>query len=72
LGFLFGLGAIRYTALSPEARDIIKDISELTKLDLNADGEDDEQALSDIVEYLRVAVILLHTELNDKSVYAPS
>lgn len=67
-GFLFGLGARRVSPeLSAEARDIIKDIAEFTRLDSDAEGEDDEAALTEIVEYLRSAVLLLREELNTEA-----
>jgi uncharacterized protein YgfB (UPF0149 family) len=51
---------------SREARDILKDITEFTKLD--ADDEDNNEenitALMELTEYLRTAVLLLRDELS--------
>ena len=67
-GFLFGVGSGAATAnWSKEVREIFKDITEFTKLDVNAEGEEDERALVEITEYLRSAVILLRDELGDSS-----
>ncbi|MCX7096793.1 MAG: UPF0149 family protein [Methylococcales bacterium] len=65
-GFLFGVGsAAKATNLSKEAREILKDVTEFTKLDDHAEGEDDEQAFVEITEYLRSAVLLLRDELGE-------
>jgi uncharacterized protein YgfB (UPF0149 family) len=67
-GFLFGIGSGASGAKWPkEARDILKDIAEFTKLDANAGGEEDEQAFMEITEYLRSAVLLLRDELGNNS-----
>lgn len=66
-GFLFGVG---YTwskpSFSKDANEILKDISEFTKLDAESEdeNEEDEVALMELTEYLRTAVLLLRTELN--------
>lgn len=67
-GFLFGIGSGASGSKWPkEARDILKDIAEFTKLDANAEGEEDEQAFMEITEYLRSAVLLLRDELGNNS-----
>ena len=50
---------------SRDAQDILKDITEFTKLDTNTEDEDeeDEVALMELIEYLRSAVLLLRDEL---------
>jgi uncharacterized protein YgfB (UPF0149 family) len=67
-GFLFGVGS---THLSPHfnetSREIVKDISEFTKLSTEADGENDESDFMEITEYLRTAVLLLRDELNSNN-----
>jgi uncharacterized protein len=68
-GFLFGVGS--RTAASnwtEDAREILKDITEFTKLDDYAEGEEDERAFVEITEYLRSAVLLLRDELGDNIV----
>lgn len=64
-GFLFGVGLVGKSALQHlhGGKEILKDIAEFTKLDSNVAGEEDEQALMEIVEYLRSAVLLLRDEL---------
>ena len=43
--------------------EILKDISEFTKLDTQVEGEEDEAAFVELTEYLRSAVFLLKAEL---------
>jgi len=65
-GFLFGVGSAVSTSNWPkDAREILIDITEFTKLDVNAEGEEDERAFVEITEYLRSAVLLLHNELGN-------
>ncbi len=65
-GFLFGVGSVaKTTHWSKEARDILKDISEFTKLDTDVAGEEDERAFVEVTEFLRSAVLLLRDELAD-------
>jgi uncharacterized protein len=69
-GFLFGIGSsIAKPKYSREAHDILKDIAEFTKLDSEAEGdnEEDEVALMELTEYLRTAVLLLRAELNQQT-----
>jgi uncharacterized protein len=67
-GFLFGVGSGTTASNWPkEVREILKDITEFTKLDANAEGEEDERALVEVTEYLRSAVLLLRDELGDNS-----
>ncbi|MDD1607022.1 MAG: UPF0149 family protein [Methylococcaceae bacterium] len=66
-GFLFGVGsAVAQLNCSRDAHDILKDITEFTKLDTeNEDeNEEDEIALMELTEYLRTAVLLLRDELS--------
>ncbi|MDD5462783.1 MAG: UPF0149 family protein [Methylococcales bacterium] len=65
-GFLFGVGTGSGAASdwSADTREILKDIAEFTKLNTEAEGEEDENALMEITEYLRSAVILLRDELD--------
>ena len=66
-GFLygFGIGAARNIEDYPEdIGDVLKDFSEIARAnDVDTSGgEDDEQAYTDLVEYLRAAVQLVHDE----------
>lgn len=67
-GFLLGVGSSTSVSSWPkDVREILKDIAEFTKLDANAEGEEDERALVEITEYLRSAVLLLRDELGESS-----
>lgn len=65
-GFLyaFGLLGVNDTGLSPQTREILQDFTELTRMDLDAIDEDEEheQALADIIEFVRVAALLVREE----------
>jgi uncharacterized protein YgfB (UPF0149 family) len=62
-GFLggFGLAAPKAEALSNESAEALQDIARIAASDLAYDdSETDEAALAEIVEYVRIAVQLLH------------
>jgi uncharacterized protein YgfB (UPF0149 family) len=62
-GFLggFGLAAPPADALSGESAEALEDIGRIAASDLAYDGsEADEDALAEIVEFVRVAALLLH------------
>ena len=65
-GFLFALGVlgVRPGNLSGEAQKVLGDFTQLTYLDLNAldEGEENEAALTEITEFVRVAAMLLYEE----------
>ena len=64
-GFLLGLGITLPSAdCSPEAREILKDIAECTRLDTDSQSDEDEAAFVEVNEYLRAAVILLKDEFS--------
>ena len=66
-GLLFGLvlGGLERDRLQGQAREAFDDLVELTRLDLESVAEEDadEQALTEIVEFLRVAAMLIREEL---------
>jgi uncharacterized protein YgfB (UPF0149 family) len=63
-GFLFGVGALYQNGeQSGQTREILRDIAEFTRLDPDAEGEEDEVAFMEVTEYLRTAVSLLRAEL---------
>ncbi|MFP4280653.1 MAG: UPF0149 family protein, partial [Halochromatium sp.] len=66
-GLLFGLvlGGLERDRLRGQAREAFDDLVELTRLDLESVAEEDadEQALTEIVEFLRVAAMLIREEL---------
>jgi len=67
-GFLFGVGACSIIPESDwpdDVREILKDITEFTKLDNKVSGDEDENAFTEITEYLRSVVVLLRDDLKD-------
>lgn len=60
-GFLggFGLTAGPKPPLSEEGSEALADLANLARADVE-DGDDDEDALAEIEEFVRVAVLLLH------------
>jgi uncharacterized protein YgfB (UPF0149 family) len=69
-GFLFGIGlagAALHRALSADAREVIGDLTELSRLDADEeDNEGSEAAYAELVEYVRVGVLLIHEELGPR------
>lgn len=65
-GFLFGLGlaGVDLGRLSGQAREAIGDLTELTRLDLDDldDGAANDEALAEVIEYIRVAALLVFEE----------
>lgn len=67
-GFLFGIGYGYSSAIWPgDSGEILKDVVEFTKLETGAHTEEDEQAFTEINEYLRAAVLLLRDDLRGNS-----
>ena len=70
-GFLHGLvsskqdDTLKSRLGSDPLADIIKDVLQITRATVGEDDEDDEEALTEIVEYLRVAAQLVYEELAD-------
>lgn len=66
-GFLFGLGAGGFKEqgmLSEEVQEVLKDISEISKVAYaNEDDEETEGAFIELVEYIRIGVLLVYGEL---------
>ena len=67
-GFLYGLGlaGVEDNSLSVNAREVIADISEMTKLDYENIEPDEvsEVAYTELQEFLRVATLLIWEELS--------
>lgn len=66
LGFVSGLASAR-TALSEEGRETLEDIEEIARLDdqsLSEGDEEDEKDLMQLMEYVRMAAIMVYSELN--------
>lgn len=70
-GFLFGFGLAGErvnSGLSPEARGLLHDISEISRLETDdvENSEENQSALIEIEEFLRVGVMLLRDEVNNR------
>ncbi len=68
-GFLYGFGigapAVSMASLPDEVSEVLKDLTEIARAsETETSGSDEEeQAYSELVEYLRAAVQLIHDEL---------
>jgi len=74
-GFLLGISATGLTTenCSDVAKEILSDVVEMSGVEAEADeGPEEERALLELEEYLRVAVQLLHDELSGPSEGAPN
>lgn len=64
-GFLYGLALNGLDSGYPDDfPEIIKDVTEFTKLDSEVTGDDADNDFMEIVEYIRAAVIYLNAEMN--------
>lgn len=69
-GFLLGVGfANTSTKFSQQTQEILKDVSEITKLDtdIELDDEEAENDFMELTEYLRAAVLALRDDFSAKS-----
>ncbi|MCU0937345.1 MAG: UPF0149 family protein [Gammaproteobacteria bacterium] len=67
--FLYGLGLSGVQAersLGPEGREVLADLVEVSRLDPEASGEEDERAYTEVSEFVRVAVMLLYEDLRER------
>jgi uncharacterized protein len=67
-GFLYGFGtgrAAKLDRLPPAVDEILRDLTQIGRAtaDVGEGGEEEEEAYSEVVEYLRVGVQLIHDEL---------
>jgi uncharacterized protein YgfB (UPF0149 family) len=74
-GFLYGLGIAGVDAgdLSEQGREVLGDFASITRLDLDdlEDSEEHEQALMELTEFVKVAVLLLLEEQGNPRGAAP-
>jgi uncharacterized protein YgfB (UPF0149 family) len=74
-GFLYGLGlagAGVTASLSDDAREVVVDLTEFTRIDPEEeDSQSAEKAFEEIVEYVRVGVLLIYEELVRAGAQAP-
>lgn len=68
-GFLYAWGSlgVGLRAGSEEVREILRDFTELTRMDLEGldgleDAEQNEEALTEVIEFIRVAMLLLQQQ----------
>lgn len=66
-GFLSGLGhgGLAAAGLKGDAKEFLQDLDEIARLDLRLEdaGEEEERAYAEILEYLRMGVLMLQEEL---------
>lgn len=67
-GFLYGLGVgglDERQALSGEAQELLQDLAEFTRMRIDpGDHDEQEHSYMELVEYVRMGVLLLHDELD--------
>ena len=61
-GFLYGIGLGGEQNWSEQAKEIMRDFQAISHLDPATEGEEDERAFAELVEYVRVGAQLLFTE----------
>lgn len=76
-GLLYGLGLGELEGqgdLSPETEEFLRDATEIAQAGFDADEatEADEIAYAEVVEYLRVGVLLIQQDINSLSAAPPS
>ncbi|MEM7406570.1 MAG: UPF0149 family protein [Pseudomonadota bacterium] len=76
-GFLAGLGlggiADHDKSLSSEAREFLDDLKEMSRIESDpVEDEESEAAFAELVEYLRVGVLLLHEEIGTLAAHQPA
>ena len=66
-GFLYGLGMAGdepFQRLSDESREFVADLGEITRIEAEPEaGEENESAYAEVVEYVRVAVLMVYEDL---------
>lgn len=68
-GFLFGIGYSHSSGDWPgECGEILQDIVEISRLNTQAEDEEDENALMQLHEFLRTAVLLMQHEFTNQRV----
>lgn len=66
-GFLYGFninGGKTQDKLPGNVREVMEDLVEISRVDLEVDGEEDESSFAEVIEYVRMAVILILEELH--------
>jgi uncharacterized protein YgfB (UPF0149 family) len=53
--------------IGPKSGELLKDLIAFTHVDGDAEGEEDEVSFTELVEYIRVAVQVIHSDLSQES-----
>jgi len=69
-GFLYGFGSgggVKTDELPPNVDEILRDLTHIGRatVDVGENGEEEEEAYAEVVEYVRAGVQLIHDELTD-------
>ena len=66
LVILFGLGSVGYDHdWSGDCAEVLRDLAEISRLDANVSGEEDEAACVEVSEFIRVGVQIIRGELQE-------
>ncbi|MFC3031042.1 UPF0149 family protein [Pseudoalteromonas fenneropenaei] len=74
-GFMLGFGLKQkdYGKLSADVKEVIKDFTEISRLDTSFDdSNEDEEALHEVIEYVRVSSLLCFAEMGKERTTAPT
>ena len=66
-GFLHGVGASGISGednLSADAADALRDIAQISQVELDEDDDENENYLEQVIEYVQVAVLTIYSEFN--------
>ena len=61
-GFLYGFGLMGARSLPKQGQEILRDFTQISQLDPEVEGEEDETAFAELVEFVRVCAQLLSAE----------
>ena len=67
-GYLFGLGQsglTNETQLAAEIAEVLRDLASISQVGIDDGSDDDEVSYTELVEYVRVAVLLVAAELDN-------
>lgn len=66
-GFLYGVGLVKLgkDGLSSQAQEALNDIAEISRMDVDGivGGEEEDAALTEVIEFVWVAAMLVHDEM---------
>ena len=67
-GFLFGIGSAGAGRdWSADCAEVLRDLTDISQLDANAAGEEDEAAFAEVSEFVRVGVQIVRGELQEST-----